>query len=465
MEGQENKMGILRANLRHFYQRRWLWLWYVVIGGFGFLTLVPAHRSEFSDTGSFVLWLIVSILVGCIAADMVQDIMSKPFVFCLPGHRKAVKKIHLVVAAAVNLPPAFVFLRYPYLDPRETILAVGGAFSAGMICYGICVVIIMGFRFGARLVGVFGVLPVVVIWLGYHIILERIIIAKPLHIVGGAGIFWVLLWFWLDARRHGRDLCSRVHLGLFDSTNFRKQRKYRQEKWARESAAGLDGGAPGARGVLLRGMHSCRPLSRDRYFWGVLYEKLSPFLNTRYLGLSIILGFFLIIVGYFFRFYGIFLYIIPLAIIIELNLPIHSDLLLPAGRSEKFYGTVLLSVLTSIIILLTLWAATLLITWLVPITPTIVFGERQYNLYPVELSYISFPLIFIPVIFTFLVLFPRDRNMAAFGLFVVTVIVLSLFNFIMRGGVRLVMELTAGLWVIYLLVLGHHCYRRCLAGR
>ena len=84
--------SILAANMKHLYQRRVAWFWYLLILCQAPVILMPPFLARFDR---YLGYLIASLLVGILAGGMQKDVLIKPFSFCLPNHRR--------------IPRAFIF--------------------------------------------------------------------------------------------------------------------------------------------------------------------------------------------------------------------------------------------------------------------------------------------------------------------------------------------------------------------
>ena len=128
-------MSVLAANLRQLYQRRVLWVGYLL---FGFMALASvADRLDFgaAGEGEFVGLIALAFLVGMCAAVLQMEIMSKPFAYCLPGHRLAARKFIYAVGVVTDLASAVLFLFYPELSFFGRLAAWCSAFFAGLVFY------------------------------------------------------------------------------------------------------------------------------------------------------------------------------------------------------------------------------------------------------------------------------------------------------------------------------------------
>ena len=103
-------MRVLLVNLKHLYQRRSLWIVYagvVMVVWFWSALSVTKGKVPF---GGFLLG---SLLLGLLVATLQMETASKPFSFCLPGHREAVRRLVL----RVGIPAGLTHLLAPLAPP------------------------------------------------------------------------------------------------------------------------------------------------------------------------------------------------------------------------------------------------------------------------------------------------------------------------------------------------------------
>ena len=105
-------MKILIANLKHFYQCRSVWWFYLPLC----LILIPmlllwrniiSKLSDFGITielgylGLFGILALLPFCLGFLTADLQRTVLAKPFSFCMPNHRSVPRRLMLVVGVVV----------------------------------------------------------------------------------------------------------------------------------------------------------------------------------------------------------------------------------------------------------------------------------------------------------------------------------------------------------------------------
>jgi MFS family permease len=128
-------MSVLTVNLKHLYQRRGLWLFYVIVVLFALAGIAILFDDTKAGQGRFVGLIVLAFVVGLLLAVLPIEVLSKPFSYCLPGHRKMVRKFVFCVGIVFNIFGSLLFFVCPSLNAGQLILAVCSAFFAGLISY------------------------------------------------------------------------------------------------------------------------------------------------------------------------------------------------------------------------------------------------------------------------------------------------------------------------------------------
>ena len=128
-------MSVLSANLKHLYQRRGLWLTYLILGLLVFASLAIALDRPLAARGRFMGLVMLQFLIGACIASLSAEVLTKPFSYCLPGHRAVPRKFIFSVAVVTSLLGSLLFLAYPGLHGWQPPLVICSAFCAGLIMY------------------------------------------------------------------------------------------------------------------------------------------------------------------------------------------------------------------------------------------------------------------------------------------------------------------------------------------
>jgi len=453
-------MSALTVNLRLFYQRRGLWFWYFLIVTAGFGLTAEAWADPRAGKGLFTGWLIISLIVGMIVAGLYKDVLSKPFAFCLPGHRRTGGAIVWGAAGVVNLLGGLVFWRYPDLSEKYRCLVYFSGVGAGLICYGLGMWFTFRFVNHAALVGF---LPLVIIGmtlLDLQIAIERVIVEYPLFPILAGGVVWAVGWRRLGRRTLSRTNCNAVTMGLGDVFNPKRMKKYSQLHCERQLRRSRAEGGQWLEAFFLRRMEAGCALSSGRYLWGVLYITFWN-LNRGWGALATI---FIMSLGLSYlpvRNYIVFMmFLFPT---MGVTFATDSNLLLPGGRREQYFSTLLVVGVVTVLIVFLLGMLTTLTILLQPYMPDIPIKDESFKFLALDFRYIAVPLIVIPAIIS-LSIYTRNNH------FLVMLMPIGLMMFLIIRPQWLVRRLEPApivltiiaLWAVFVLVARYHYQRRWL---
>jgi hypothetical protein len=122
-------MRILLANLKHLYQRRYLWFAYAFLGLMLWLSLALSAgdvRERFA-----LIWLVPAI-AGILVGGESRDVISRPFARCLPGHPQAVRRVVFLVGPAVMVVMVIVMILRLLILPYDVTFVGGPALWIGV---------------------------------------------------------------------------------------------------------------------------------------------------------------------------------------------------------------------------------------------------------------------------------------------------------------------------------------------
>ncbi|MHC4434876.1 MAG: hypothetical protein ACYTBS_23805, partial [Planctomycetota bacterium] len=207
-------MSVLGVNLKHLYQRRGLWLAFVILGLLVFTSLAMALGKPMAGKGRFMGLVLLQFLIGLCTASLAVEILTKPFSYCLPGHRVVPRKFVFLTAAVTGLLGSLLFLAYPGLHLWQLPLVVCSAFCAGLIVYWAAV----AFTFSVRNAGWGVVFAFLLVWgmvhFELHVSAERAIVGCPFAMVALGLISSSALWIWLGNPDWARRFCAVVRIGF-----------------------------------------------------------------------------------------------------------------------------------------------------------------------------------------------------------------------------------------------------------
>lgn len=282
-------MKPLTANLKHFYQCRPLYVWYIMWGFFClslvFATLADRHSAAAAGvaaatgagveagTGEFMFFLVC--LAAYFAANLACDVMSRPFVFALPGHSAVAGKILLGVGA-VLVPTAG--LAYFYLVPASD--GAGGAealcgLSVAAAAYLFGVALVLGSGWSAQVASLLPAALIIAWSLRVPSHLGAVLLPHP----WGASVLALaasgLLLPWCSPARCARRVCGQPWIGLVGAWNRAKALRVEKERLARKIGDRREAGPLWVEQALLPGLarHGAATLARD--VWGEAFAITS----------------------------------------------------------------------------------------------------------------------------------------------------------------------------------------------
>jgi hypothetical protein len=465
------KMSILTINLKHLYQRRGLWLVYVVLGFLVFVSIAVSFKSPAVGQGRFIGLVAMAFVIGLLFAVLPIEVLSKPFSYCLPGHRKVARKFVFSVGVVLNLFGSLLFFMYPYLNAGQLVLVVCSAFFAGLISY----LLGAGLAFGVRnSVAFIGFLPVMIVagqFFDLHIVIERAIVGNPFGVILVGVLSSVLAWFWLGNAGLARRYCGVPGIGSLDAWNQDKVQKYRQVRLAKKWDKLKQHPSPWVETFFLGRMNRYDYLSAGRYIWGALYKTFGIALSQWKGAFSGVLLAFVMVcfLGYIGTGKNI-LFIMPGMMVAQMRLPVYSSMLISGGRNERYRCAITLVITAAVLItvIVTIIAASSLP--LATIMPDITLRGRTLTFHAMNIELFFVPLLMIPIVFTIQLFFYRKP--------ILMMLLIMLLFMLLFGTTSIwrehlsavinpmyIVSLVVLSWVLFTLILRYICMRRSLVGQ
>lgn len=417
-------MSILTANLKHLYQRRGLWLAYVIFGFFAAMGVGWGALNEpRAGQGQFSVLVALAFVIGLSTAWMQMETLTKPFVFGLPGHRQMVKRFVFSVGIASNLVGCLLFLLYPGVPKGYLPVILLSAFCAGLVFYLAAVWVAFGSGQPLAFIG-FLALPIVVgQMLNLHILLERAIVEAPLHVIVLGLIASGVTWLWLGDDKLGRKNCLRPTIGLgavFDPEKVRRfhQTKAGTRRWERLK----DHPRPWVQTLFLSRMQRQRPFGTTQFVWGSLYTNFAMWVSQwrTLLLLTVFLSVFLGYIGSFM----LFVLFVPMMVLVQTRPALYSTLMIAGGRDQRLVSTLVTAIAGSALIGFVVGLAVLL-----SIPLTYVLPDLRFRGIPLDYEMISLKvfwvLVVLPLICTIQVVFFK-KPLAMMGTFMALVYIVVL---------------------------------------
>jgi len=460
-------MSLLTANLRHLYQRRGLWLAYLMFTFFIAVSIMVPFDEPAAGKGRFIGLVVFAFIVGLLAAVLQMEIMTKPFAFCLPGHRQTVRNFILIIGAVTNVLSSMLFLFYPGLALAKLPVVLCSAFSAGLIFYLGGVWLAFHSKQPMSFLGFF----VFAIFgggiLNLHIILERAIVEYPLPVILLGVLCGAATWIRLSDPSLARSNCLLPWIGFADAFNRQKIHRFNQTKAGADRWKRLkDHPRPWVEDFFISRMSRCDVFGKARFAWGALYTSFGVFIS-QWRGILLFATFIAIFLGYMGPRSWFALVFIPIMLFSTSRPITHSSMLTAGGRSERFCSTLvtvvaaagLLTAFTGIIVLMSVLLATAI--------PDFTYYGIRFAYRAISVKALYAPLVFLPIAYAVHLIFYIRPILVV----VISMLMMYLVMIVgmMPGGELAAItgplpaaSLAAFTWIVFVLVLHHIATRRCL---
>lgn len=450
-------MSILAVNLKHLYQRRAFWFVYLLLGCFLF-------------RGRFVGFLMLAVVFGLLAAALPVEVLSRPFSFCLPGHRRIPRQFVFVVGVVLNCLGALIFLAYPGLQPEQTIPVICSAFFAGMLAYLLGAAVAFAAHGSTNHIGFLPLLIFAVQLFGLNVAVERVIVTSPLAVIIAGAFTSVVTWFWLGGDRRARRFCGIPYMGLFDVWNREKLQRYSQARAARLWPKLKGHPSPAVEEFFLRRMVASSRRSMGRYLWGALYTSFGMMLS-RWPQTIFAFMVFLILAGYIGPGGGwLVILIAPAALFIRMRPPVYSTMLISGGRHERFAVTLVLVAVIAVAAAAMVGLVAALSIPLAKVIPAVTLRGMVFGFQPIDARLLLGPLLVCPFVVAVQLLF-FDKVVLQVLSFIILSYLVAAVAVIWRLELGVVINpLSVGLllllsWLVFIAVLHRVCTKWCLVRR
>jgi len=430
-------MCILLANLKHLYQRRGLWLAYVLLAFSIWVSIIVWVGEPAVLRGKFIGLIVLASLVGMLAAVIQMEILAKPFAFCLPGHRQTVKSFIFTVGVVTNLASAALFLFYPGLFPGERLVVLCSAFFAGLIFYSAGVWLAFRLSQPAVLVGLLVFAMLGARLLNLHGLLEQAIILYPVQVIAvGLPCLWAL-WIYLNDANLARRNCLRPWIGFGDAFDPERLRKFQQARGADPWKRLKDHPRPWVEDFFLGRMSRGGPFSMARFLWGSLYISFAiPISRSR--NVLVLALFIAIFLGYAGPGMWAMLAFVPLLLVqaFASRQVLYSTMLTAGGRAERYASTLAVAIITAGLLVLLIGIIAAMSIPLAAVIPDIPVRGFTLAYRAVGLDAFYVPLVFLPLAWVIQLIFYRRPVL-------VIVMLLALIYLAMIVGITFGKELAA----------------------
>ncbi|GEM_PF-809469 len=473
-------MSILRANLKHLYQKRSFWFIGLFFGTFAFLIIMVLIEAVTENKqGRFFAPAILMFFVGTFIATLPIDVLTKPFSYCLPGHRKIPREFLSFVGLPLSFLWSLSFLFYPDLNIVKTILACLSAFSIFTTFYWLGVWFVFRFRnWGV----VFALLPLLALgnmWLNMSVFVKHIeytIVENPLSMILLGILVNFLAWRYWGRSNLARWYCGILWIGAFDAWNIEKMSKFRLARLAErdKKKPGSFRISSGVEGFFVSRISGAETGGIGQYIWGSLYKSFGMTVSQHlqdWMRFWIVILPILCFLCYMPGGGRNFIFLMPGIMVVFINLNVRSSLLISGGRRERFWSALSLAVTTAIL-------GTFFVTFIAVLTMplelilpelTIKGYTAVFNALSIKLFFL--PLLMIPITFAIGLVFHKKPMLAMVFVVVVFQILffLSIFQNLKNclvpiGSVHVIIAFVCS-WAVFVAVLRYVCMKRSLVGQ
>lgn len=472
-------MSILCANLKHLYQKRSFWplgLFFGIVA-FGIAMVINEAITE-NKQGAFCAPALWVFFAGSFIATLSIEVLTKPFSYCLPGHKDILRKFLFFMGLPLSILWSLSYLFFPDLNFAKTVLACLSAFSAFTIFYWLGVWFVFRFRSWFFIFALFPLLLLGDKPLHMSVFIVYSIVESPLRMILLGVLVNFLAWFYWGRPNLARHYCGKLWMGAFDAWNKKKIEKLQWAKLAEQDRKkpGSKQISAGAESFFVSRISGAETGSLQQYIWGCLYKSFGLTVSQRkqdWMRFLILIVPMLCFVCYMPGRGKNIIFFMPGIIVALMSLNVHSSLLISGGRRERFWSALTLAVTTSILI-------TFLVTFLAALTmplelilPELTIKGVTFVFHALSIKLFFMPLLMIPVTLAIGLIFHKKLILAMF-LAIVYFQILFFFNIvkdltIMNVPVRIgpvhIMIMLLCSWTFFVAVSHHVCIRRCLAGQ
>jgi hypothetical protein len=425
-------MRVLLANLKHLYQRRSLWIVYAGLALVVWFLVVWVLLSPTEGRDLFGGFLLSSFLLGLLVAALQMETSSKPFSFCLPGHRDAVRRLVFLVGLVVSLAFLLVYAAVlaspsfagPWelhaMAPELLVLLAGSCLCASVTAYLLGAGIAFSVIHGASALGTMTIAVVVCAEFNVCAILQYPIIYWPVAVITLALVMGLAGWWWLGRPAWFRRRCGRPWMGLldpWDRSQVQKHRAHYATRFTRKIPPGLDQ-------FFQRVIGTRRPSSPGKYAWGVLYTTC-VLVAPQWRGLLSLALLAVVYAAYFPPGASFVMVAVFMMMTGFVHPPICTALLVAGGRKERFFATVVLILVLGLVSGLLVGVLVGLTHLLASLAPPVRLMGRTLHPQAISFKVLLVPLALLPIAGLIQTLFYRRPARLALSIMLVLAIIMS----------------------------------------
>jgi hypothetical protein len=458
-------------NLRHLYQRRGFWLVWGLLGIFGVLGPIGAVAE--GSLGASLVCTYVVFLAGVFVSAMQVEILSKPFSWCLPGHREVPRRFMGCVGGVLSVLSAMLLGAVYHGDVTAKLMVCVSIFFLCTMAYWLGASIVWAFPNWGAAISVSMLVLLVGNFVDIDTIFEYVAVRWWWATAAAGVVVNVAAWRYWGKDGLARRYCGKMWMGAFDVWNKEKMARWGRARTAKAYENAADGGRVERffLGRISRGSAG----GSGRYIWGNLYKVF----GAAAVGKNDWMRFFVVIIPVvcFLGYMGAainMIFIMPGLMVMNMKLHVHSSLLVCGGRRDRFWAGLATAIAIGIHVTGVVAVMGALSVLLEQVMPSFTLRGHEVVYHAADMRLLFVPPVMIPVVLSFGLIFARyPRLMLACGMGVfVLMMQVAMFSRVWSG--RMSVETVAfgidwGIpilllccWGIFAGVLGRICTRRCL---
>jgi len=411
----------------------------------------------------------LAVVAGFLITLAQLEILSRPFAYCLPGHRVVLRKYVFCGAAPVSLICSVVFLAYPGLDWPERVVVLCSAFFANLTFYVAAAVAAEGIRNAVLILGFLPIIGIVATgFFNLDVLLERVVVGN-VFVVSIVGVLSsVAAWRRLGREGMARSHCAMPWIGFMDIFNKERLVRYQNARPEALEKRFRRHPRPWVEPWFLSRMERYDYSGPGRYYWGALYRTSALAVSGWY---NLLLPFFVLTImfGYIGRGAGVAFVMLTAIFAIGREVPVYSTMLISGGRRRRLTTTFWLVVTDAVLLCLVALAISGLSAAFSKVMPAFSIEGKDFSFSTINYRVAIIPLILLPFASAIELVFYRRPFLLLAALIVgMYVVVFLSFGWyedveIFVNPAFVVGSLVAG-WGVFLLVLRRICFKWCLVG-
>ena len=408
-------MSTLGINLRHMYQKRGFLFGMIAFLLFAFImdcTFVSVRRGQTPlYYAPAMIWM---FFFGSLMFALLAEVITKPFSYCMPGHGSVVRKVLFIVGAVFAVLFAVKGLavssyRSSGVDV-SMLLACSGSIFFNMTFYLLGVWMAMKVK---NWTVSFAFFPLVMLLNNVlHVFdpIEFVIVSYWFLFVLLGVVACRIVWNGLGSDDLSREYCGKLKLGVFDEFNVDKVQRIRQKRMSEAVGSKKDRlkVADWVEQFFMAKIENMEVGSVGQNVWGVLYRSLGLGVTNYskdYLRFFLIIIPVMLFLGYMPGEPGKILFALPAIMCVNMDLRARSIVMPMGSRREKFWGSLVMAIVSSVGIV---FMVLLLTAWTIPAEPfmpdIIAYGKSiAFNAIGIGDIWLSLVLIPLSLILTLII--------------------------------------------------------------